>query len=104
MVSRTQRSLSDEDRSRIVDTVTRWRAGGGCEDVPGFAASVAVERIREQGHVLTPARYVGVDVEPDTRLGAVRELWDELARPELRAAEVNDVVEWRLDGIRTCIR
>lgn len=104
MVSRTQRSLVDEDRSRIVDTVTRWRTGNEYEDAPGFSASVAVERIREQGYVLTPARYVGVDAEPDTPLGAVDELRDELARLELRAAKVTAVVERRLDGIRTWIR
>jgi type I restriction enzyme M protein len=103
MVTRTQRSLSDEDRRRIVDTVERWRTGGNADE-PGFSASVAVERIREQDYVLVPARYVGAGSQPETTVGTVEELRYELARLERRAAEVNAVVEERLDGIRSWIR
>lgn len=104
MISRTQRSLSEDDRSRIVDTVTNWRGGDGYEDVPGFSASVAVEHVQEQDYVLVPARYVGADIEPNTSVSTVGALRDELACLERRAAEVNTVVERRLDGIRTWIR
>jgi type I restriction enzyme M protein len=101
MISRTQRSLSDEDRSRIVDAVTTWRAGG-YEDVRGFSASVTVSDIRAQDHVLTPARYVGSTITVDAP--SVSDLRDELARLEQRAREVNAVVERRLDRIQVWIR
>ncbi len=104
MLSRTQRTLSDEDRSRIVDAVTSWRDGNGYADVVGFSASVPVESVREQDYVLVPGRYVGADVEVDTAAGTVGALLDELARLERRAEEVNAVVERRLDGIRTWTR
>jgi type I restriction enzyme M protein len=104
MISRTQRSLSDDDRCQIVDTVHRWREGNEYEDVPGFSASVVVERVREQDYVLVPARYVNATVESDTSLGTARELRDELTRLARRAAAVNAAVEQRLDGIRTWIR
>ena len=104
MISRTQRSLSDDDRCQIVDTVHRWREGNEYEDMPGFSASVMVERVREQDYVLVPARYVNATVESDTSFGIVRELRDELTGLARHAAAVDAAVEQRLDGIRTWIR
>jgi len=104
MISRTQQSLSDEERRRIVDTVERWREGEGYEDVPGFSASVGVERVSEQDYVLVPARYVNAGVGSDTSIGTARELRNEVAALERHAAAVNAAVERRLDGIRTWIR
>jgi type I restriction enzyme M protein len=104
LISRTQRSLSDEDQSRIADTVKQWRAGDGYEDVRGFSASAVVQRIREQDYVLTPARYVGTSVELDTPLGSVRELRDDLARLERRAMVADAAVERQLDRIQAWIR
>lgn len=101
MISRAQRSLSDEDRSRIVDAVTTWRAEG-YEDVRGFSASVSVPDIRAQDYVLTPARYVGSTITVDAL--SVSDLRDELARLEHRAGEVNAVVERQLDRIQAWIR
>ncbi|TCO65098.1 N-6 DNA methylase [Actinocrispum wychmicini] len=99
LTSRTQRSLSDEDQSRIGDTVKQWRAGDGYENVRGFSASVVVQRIREQDYVLTPARYVGTSVELNPPLRSVRELRDDLARLERRAAAADAAVERQLDRI-----
>lgn len=104
MISRTQRSLSDEDLSRIVDTVASWRAGDGHEDVPGFSASVTVGRIREQDYVLVPARYVGTDFEAPMPVRTADELRDELRRLEWRAAEVDTAAERALDRVETWIR
>lgn len=104
MVSRTQRSLSDEDQRRIVDTVVKWRGGAGYGDVPGFSASVAVERIRKQDYALVPGRYVGAAAEPASSSGAVGDLREQLDLLEHRASAVNAVVLQRLDGIRTWIR
>lgn len=103
MISRTQRNLSKEDRSRIVDTVVRWR-GGRHELVPGFAAAVPVDGLREEDYVLVPARHVGLDVEPAASADVVRELHEELERLELRAAEVDAVVARRLGGVVRWIR
>jgi type I restriction enzyme M protein len=104
MISRTQRGLFDEDRKRIVDTVSSWRRADGYEDVRGFSASVPVEHLREQDYVLTPARYVGSTVVVDAPSQSVSELRHELARLEYRAGEVNVVVERQLDRIQTWIR
>lgn len=72
MVSRTNKELTDADIARIADTFHAWRGEPGEEpyaDVAGFCASVTLEQIAENSHVLTPGRYVGseeaaVDEEP----------------------------------------
>ena len=66
MVDRTRREFTDEDITRVAETYHRWREGKGYEDVPGFCKAATQAEIAEQGHVLTPGRYVGAPaVEQD---------------------------------------
>ena len=68
LVDRTHRELTDEDIARIADTYHAWRGGEGTgeyADVPGFCKSAALEEVRKHGHVLTPGRYVGAEVQED---------------------------------------
>lgn len=103
MISRTQRDLSDVDRRRIVDTITTWRGSEGYKDVRGFSASVSVRHLRDQGYVLTPARYVGTSVSPETRK-PLRELRGELTDLARRAAEVDEAADRQLARIQAWIR
>ena len=41
------------------------QAGGEYADIPGFCKSATLEGIRKHGHVLTPGRYVGAEVQDD---------------------------------------
>jgi type I restriction enzyme M protein len=78
MVDRTHRELTDEDIARIAGTYHAWRGekispsplegeggGEGYKDVPGFCKSAPMEEVRKHGHVLTPGRYVGAEVQED---------------------------------------
>ncbi len=68
MVDRTHRELTDEDIARIADTYHAWRGEektGEYADIPGFCKSASLEEIQKHGHVLTPGRYVGVEVQED---------------------------------------
>jgi type I restriction enzyme M protein len=68
MVDRTHRELTDEDIRRIADTYHAWRGqkeAGEYRDIPGFCRSATLEEIRQNGHVLTPGRYVGAEVQAD---------------------------------------
>ncbi len=66
MVDRTHRELTDEEIARIADTYHAWRSGegtGGHADVPGFCRSAPLDEVQKHGHVLTPGRYVGAEVQ-----------------------------------------
>jgi len=68
MVDRTHRELTDEDVTRIAGAYHAWRGeadAGDYEDLPGFCKSATLEEIRKHGHVLTPGRYVGAEVQED---------------------------------------
>ena len=80
MVDRTHRELTDEDIARIADTYHAWhnstsapsKEEGGVEggadvykDAPGFCKSAALDEVHRHGHVLTPGRYVGAEIQQD---------------------------------------
>jgi type I restriction enzyme M protein len=78
MVDRVHRELTTDDVARIAGTYHAWRGdrsapspiageggGEGYEDIPGFCKSASLDEIRKHGHVLTPGRYVGAEVQED---------------------------------------
>ena len=68
MTDRTHRELTAEDIARIADTYHAWRGEEGAgeyADVLGFCKSVALDEVRQHGHVLTPGRYVGAAPQED---------------------------------------
>ena len=66
MVDRTHRELTDDDIAKIADTYHAWRGEGGeYEDVRGFCKTVNLDEVRKHGHILTPGRYVGVEIEEE---------------------------------------
>ncbi len=60
MVDRKHRDFSDEDIRKIASTFDAFR-DGTLHDVKGFCAVVPTESIAQQGFVLTPGRYVGLE-------------------------------------------
>lgn len=71
MTSRTNRTLTDDDRARIARTYHAWR--GDAEpgaapyaDVAGFCNAASLADIRKHGHVLTPGRYVGTEAAAES--------------------------------------
>jgi len=66
MVDRTERVLTGDDLAKISDVYHAWRGtpsardkGLTYQDLPGMCKSATLEEIRSNGHVMTPARYVG---------------------------------------------
>ena len=69
MATRTLRTLSPEDSSRISSTYHNWRnaePAEAYEDIAGFCKSASISEIAIHDYVLTPGRYVGAaDAEDD---------------------------------------
>jgi type I restriction enzyme M protein len=68
MVDRVHRELTDEEIGRIARTYHAWRGevgAGEYKDIPGFCKSATIEEIREHDYILTPGRYVGVEVQEE---------------------------------------
>jgi type I restriction enzyme M protein len=66
METRVLKVFTDEDIAKIQETVQSWKAGEGYEDVAGFCKSASLEEIEKNGFVLTPGRYVGANIQPDS--------------------------------------
>jgi type I restriction enzyme M protein len=56
MIDRTHRELTEADIQQIAGTY---------HAIPGFCKSATLDDIRKHGHVLTPGRYVGAEVQQD---------------------------------------
>ena len=65
MKNRVERILTDEDISKIANTVESWRNDEKYDDVPGFCHKAKFEEIEKNGFVLTPGRYVGAPEEEE---------------------------------------
>lgn len=66
MIDRRHRELSEEDIKRIADTYHNYRnIDGKYEDIQGFCKAAKLDEVREHEYVLTPGRYVGIEVEED---------------------------------------
>ena len=65
MKNRVERILTDEDISKIADTVESWRKDDEYDDVAGFCYKAKFEEIEKNSFVLTPGRYVGAPDEED---------------------------------------
>jgi type I restriction enzyme M protein len=67
METRVLKVFTDEDITKIADTVQSWKTGEGYEDVAGFCKVASLEEIEKNGFTLTPGRYVGFsDADADS--------------------------------------
>ncbi len=65
MKTRVERELTDEDISKIANTVHSWRNDQDYEDIAGFCYDAKFEEIEKNSFVLTPGRYVGTPEDED---------------------------------------
>ncbi|HQT40056.1 MAG TPA: N-6 DNA methylase, partial [Acidocella sp.] len=109
-VSRVQIELTEDEITRIAQTVADWRGepldkGGVVNeytDIPGFCRSVSLKEIAEHGHVLTPGRYVGAEeVEDDDEAFAdkMQALTEKLGEQMAKGAELDALIRQKLGGL-----
>lgn len=66
METRVLKIFTDEDITKIANTVQAWKTGENYKDVAGFCKSVSLEEIEKNGFVLTPGRFVGFEVSQES--------------------------------------
>ncbi len=120
MVDRTHRELTDEDVTRIANTYHAWRSttpspltgeGRGEDDgegensytdTPGFCKSATLEEVRKHGHVLTPGRYVGAEVQEEDAEPfeeKMKRLTAQLRAQQAEAAKLDEAIKANLKSL-----
>ena len=105
VVSRVQVELSDEVIARIARVVAAWRGEPDAdkfENVVGFCRSVPLAEIAQQGHVLTPGRYVGtvaVEESDENFASKMQHLTEKLNGQMAQAAALDALIRQKLGGL-----
>jgi len=74
----------------------------GYEDIPGFCKTATIDEIRENGYILTPGRYVGMEeIEDDGESfeEKMERLTTELAKLFKESRELEEEIRKNLEGI-----
>ena len=105
MISRVQSEFTDAVIERVAATVAAWRGeadAGEYQDTLGFCRSVKLAEIAQNGHVLTPGRYVGAEaVEDNDEDFAIKlqQLTDKLGEQMAKGAELDLLIRRKLGGL-----
>lgn len=105
MVSRTQRSLSNEDVHRVAEAYHSWRGQNGTgsyQDIAGFCRSATLDEVTQHNYVLTPGRYVGTEIGEDDAEpfdSKMKSLVDKLYEQMDLARELSSQIQQNLQGL-----
>ena len=105
MADRTHRELTVEDIARIAETYHVWRGerdAGSYTDIPGFCKSASLDEVRKHDHVLTPGRYVGVELQEDDGEPfemKMRRLSEELRTQQAEGARLDAAISKNLKAL-----
>jgi type I restriction enzyme M protein len=102
MKDRVLRDFTREDIHKVVSTYHAWQTGTGYVDVLGFCKSATLAQIAEQGHVLTPGRYVGAEeMEDDDEafVDKMQKLTAQLGEQMAWGAELDQLIRQKLGGL-----
>jgi type I restriction enzyme M protein len=102
MVDRIQRILRTDDIRQIAVACEKWRGrdkARGYEEIPGFSASVSVEKLREHDYRLNPRAYVTVPVDAAAAAGTALRLRHTLDELEALSIEIDAMAAHQLSRI-----
>jgi len=97
LINRRTKEFSHEDTDYIAKVYQSWKTGSDAyEDVKGFCKSASQDEVKELNYVLTPGRFVGLEVVDDefdfkerfTSLSA--ELKEQMAEEQVLNQRINE--------------
>ncbi len=65
LINRRTKEFSSDDTDYIASVYHNWKNAKAYEDIKGFCKSASLKEVRELSYVLTPGRYVGLEVVDD---------------------------------------
>ena len=99
MISRSQMEFTDAEIKQISDVVQAWRGDDETKiiyaDIAGFCRSVSLAEITENGHALTPGRYVGTEAVEDNAeafVDKMQKLSTKLGDQMTKGADLDDII------------
>ncbi|PLR94888.1 N-6 DNA methylase [Bacillus sp. T33-2] len=104
MADRTHKELAEEDIKKVSDTYHAWRGtrDQNYEDILGFCKATTLQEIKEHEYILTPGRYVGLEVEiedDEPYEDKMNRLTSELAEQFAKSKTLEDKIRDVLKGI-----
>lgn len=102
MVDKVLRKLTENDIQSISETYHNWRKNEDYNNIQGFCASVSKEVIEENGYVLTPGRYVGIEEQEDDGISfseKMTELTEKLYIQMKISSDLDDVIRKNLEEL-----
>ena len=106
MITRKLRELSDSDIYKIATIYHDYQNNTNYEDIPGFCKKTSIEEIESNDFVLTPGRYVGIEMVEENAVSfeekmkeSVEKLskqFEESQRLEKDIKEVLGAIGWKL--------
>lgn len=105
MVDRTRKAFSDADIEKITQAYHAWRGeekAGAYEDALGFCKAASLEEIQQNGFVLTPGRYVGVEVSKDNGepfYEAMERLSSSLRHQQAEGRRLDVIIAANIEGL-----
>lgn len=111
MIDRRHRELTDDDIAKIAGAYHAWCGetsssskgkGKKYSDIAGFCKMATLDEVRKHGHILTPGRYVGTEVQEEDGEAfdeKMKRLTSELAGQFKKSAELEMQIRKNLKGL-----
>lgn len=104
MADRTHKEFAKEDINKIADVYHAWRGTNEQEygNVAGFCKVAKLDEVREHEYILTPGRYVGLEVAEENSEPfeeKMERLTGELSEQFVKSNKLEDEIRRALEGI-----
>ncbi len=96
LINRRTKEFSNDDTDYISSIYNNWKNAKEYEDIKGFCKSASYDEVKELNYVLTPGRYVGLEVVEDDfdfkeKFTSLQmELKEQMAEEEVLNQRIND--------------